>query len=294
MIVATRVWGSRRAHSISKRDAARSFFSLLSTAMGAALLCCLPQAALAAPINYGSFTGTSVSYIDVSEESTTGDDVPLFGAPIFSGNSVDFNPVGFDASAAGADGSDVTGSRLTFMVEAHSGDAITNINFSEAGDTTLAGAGTDATSAQVTANGTITINSVDGASITPIVRPIALAFTPSGGTYGLTSDGGGLSIFHTSWSGSSFVNVAQILAAEGVPFTLGATKLSVDIVNTLTANSESGTQALINKQDFGGISITINVPGGGGGPEIPEPASAILLGICLLSLAGSRRATWRG
>jgi hypothetical protein len=112
-------------------------------------------------------------------------------------------------------------------------------------------------------------------------------------SYGLTSDGGGLPIFHTPWSGSLVVNVAQILAAEGVPFTLGATKMSVDIVNTLSAQSQSGTQALINKQDFGGISITINVPGGGGEPEIPEPASAILLGICLVGLAGRRRAARR-
>jgi hypothetical protein len=285
MSAATCVWGTGSARSVLQSIAGRPFFSL-STLLGVALVGSLPFPAVGAPINYGSHVGLSVNYIDVTEDTTTGDSLPLFGAPVFSGNSVDFNPVGFDADASGANSSDVTGARLTFMVQAHAGNAINNIAFSEAGDTTLAGAGTDATATQVTANGTITINAVDGAAISPIVRPIALAFTPSGGDYGLSSDGGGLPIFHTQWSGSLAVNVAQILTSEGMAFILGATKISVDVVNTLTASSELGTQALINKEDFGGVSITVNQPGGGD-PGIPEPASAILLGAGILGLAAS-------
>ena len=260
------------------------------TFLAALVVCFSSQTAVAAPINYGSHVGTSVTYQNVTEEAlTAGDSEPLFGAPVFSGNSVDFNPVGFDAHASGAGGSDSTGARLTFSVQAAAGDAITNIQFSEAGDTTLAGAGNDGTTASVTAAGTITINSVDGSAITPIVRPISLNFTPSGGSYGLASDGGGLPIFHTQWTGSLGVNIAQILAAESVAFTLGATNISIDIVNTLSAMSQAGTLALINKQDFGGVSITVNVPGGGGDPEIPEPGTALLGGLCLVGLAGSRR-----
>src|SRR5688500_7834477 len=118
MVVATRVWGSGSARCVLKKFAARPFF-LLSTLLAVALIGSLPFAAVGAPINYGSFSGLSVSYIDVTEDSTTGDALPLFGAPVFSGNSVDFNPVGFDAGASGANGSDVTGARLTFMVQAH-------------------------------------------------------------------------------------------------------------------------------------------------------------------------------
>jgi hypothetical protein len=270
--------------------AARSYSFL--QAFLAAALCGLPYVASGAPINHGSYTGTSVNYIDVTEDTTTGDTQPLFGTPVFSGNSVDFNPSGFDALASGAGGSDDTGGRLTFMLEAHSGDAITSVRFSEAGDTTLTGAGTDATSSEVTASGTITINDVDGAMLVmPIVRPISLAFTPSGGSYGLASDGGGLPIYHTQWSGSLSVNVAQILASEGLTPTLGATKVSVDLVNLLSARSQAGTTAIINKQDFGGLSITVNQPGGGGDPEIPEPSAAILLGMGLAGgFAANRRA----
>jgi hypothetical protein len=226
-----------------------------------------------AQINYGSFSGTTVDYIDVTEQSTTGDALPLFGAPVLSANSLDFNPVGFDAGASGAGGMDSTGARLTYMIRAHAGEVIPIIVFSESGDTTLAGAGTDSTATQVTANGTITINAVDGAAITPIVRPISLTFTPSGGDYALTSDGGGLPIFHTNWTGSLAINLADILTTESVPFTLGATNVSIDVVNTLAARSETGTQSLIAKKDFG-VAV------------IPEPGSLLILVFALVPPVG--------
>ena len=82
------------AHILISRGAiyrlafAASAFLLIATAM------C--RTSLGAAINYGSFMGTDVTYVDVTESSAT-DPVPLFGAPSVSGNSIDFNPVGFDA-----------------------------------------------------------------------------------------------------------------------------------------------------------------------------------------------------
>ena len=153
------------------------------------------------------------------------------------------------------------------MIMAHAGKSITNISFFEAGDTTLGGLGNDNTNTAVTASGTITVNAVDGVNIAPLVRPIALTFTPSGGTYGLQTDGAGGPIFHTPWTGSLLVNVGQILTQAGVPFTFGASKVSIDLVNTLSAATQTGTAAVISKKDFGGISITVN---------IPEPTSVVL------------------
>jgi hypothetical protein len=270
MIVAKSVLGCRCARSILISAAARSFTFLL--AFLAADLCGLPDAAFGAPISYGSHTGTSVNYVNVTEDTTTGDNRPLFGPPTVTGNSIDFNPTGFDAEASGAGGSDNTGGRITFSVQAHPGNAISSIQFSEAGDTTLSGVGTDATSTAVTADGTITINAVDGAAITPVTRPISLTFSPSGGTYGLATDGGGLPIFHTQWTGSLSVNLPAILTSAGVPFVAGPTNVSVDLVNLMTARSQVGTDALINKHDFGGLSITA---------IIPEPASGLLLAVGL-------------
>jgi hypothetical protein len=229
------------------------------------------------PINYGTHVGTTVDYVNVTEDTTTGDTLPLFGAPIFGADSIDFNPVGFDATASGTGDTDTTGARLTFTIMAHAGKSIMNINFSEAGDTTLGGLGNDSTSTSVTASGTLTVNAVDGVAIAPLVRPIALTFTPSGGTYGLLTDAAGGPIFHTPWTGSLLVNVGQILTQAGIPFTFGASKVSIDLVNTLSAATQTGTAAVISKKDFGGISITVN---------IPEPTSVVLASAAFLGSVG--------
>jgi hypothetical protein len=163
---------------------------------------------------------------------------------------------------------------------AHAGKAVTNINFSEAGDTTLGGLGNDSTATSVTASGTLTISQVDGVNIAPLVSPIALTFSPSGGTYGLLSDGAGGPIFHTPWTGSLLVNVGQILTNAGVPFTFGATKVALDLVNTLNATTQTGTAAVISKKDFGGISITVNVP---------EPTSVVLAVLATVGIVGLAR-----
>jgi hypothetical protein len=281
MIVLRTELGFQRARRLFFHDAVAKSALLFSFALAIALapLARVPSA-IAVPINYGSHVGTTVTYVNVTEDTTTSDPTPLFGAPVVSGNSIDFNPVGFDAQTMGAGGNDVTGARLTFTLQAHPGRAVNNISFSEAGDTTLAGAGTDATGTSVTASGTITISAVDGAAITPLVRPIALTFSPSGGTYGLGTDGGGGPIFFSQWTGSLVVNIGQILTQAGVPFTFGASTASIDLVNTLTATSQAGTVSGINKQDFGGISITVN---------IPEPATAILVVFAMAAAALMRR-----
>jgi hypothetical protein len=269
--------GSKSAHGKSHQKRGRILSCLSSVLVAAIVICAAHRPAQAVPINYGSHVGTTVDYLNVTEDTTTGDTLPLFGAPIFSADSIDFNPVGFDATASGTGDSDTTGARLTFMIMAHAGKSITNINFSEAGDTTLGGIGNDSTSTSVTASGTITVNAVDGVNIAPLVTPIALTFTPSGGTYGLMTDGAGGPIFHTPWTGSLLVNVGQILTQAGVPFTFGASKVSIDLVNTLSAATQTGTAAVISKKDFGGISITVN---------IPEPTSVVLASAAFLGSVG--------
>ena len=74
--------------------------SYLSGAVFAAMLF-LPTVLFAAPINYGDFDADTVIYLQVTEDANSpGDSPPLFGAPVVSGNSIDFNPVGFSAAAA--------------------------------------------------------------------------------------------------------------------------------------------------------------------------------------------------
>jgi hypothetical protein len=216
---------------------------------------------LAAPINYGTHAGTHVIFGDVTEDTTSGDSQPLFGAPTVTGNSIDFSPAGFDAQSQNG-GTDTTASSLSFTLSAKPGSWITSLIFSEAGDTTLAGnvaPGSTDTATGVFASGTIEIHDVNFAPINPVISaPFALSFTPSGGTYFLGTDGGGGPVFHTQWTGSVTIPIEDILLANGIG--TGATRVMIDLDNTLAAESQAGTSAQIAKKDFGAVAIRAEVP----------------------------------
>jgi hypothetical protein len=222
----------------------------------------------------------------MEDANSAGDAPPLFGAPTVSGDSIDFNPVGFNAASSGG-GADITDGQLTFGVKAKTDYAINNLSLSEAGDTTLAGIGNDGTITVVRATGILNVHEVDFVGINVLSLPISLSFAPSNGDYGMLTDGGGGPFYHTQWSGSQLLDVKNLLDANNIDYDQGATRISVNLDNVLIAVSQAGTTALIAKKNFGGLSITVNVPPGGGG--IPEPASAALAGLALLAVA----AGWR-
>jgi hypothetical protein len=233
-----------------------------------------------ATINYGDFVGSTVHYLQVTEAANSvGDTAPLFGPPTVTGDSIDFDPVGFSASATGASGVDLTDGNLKFDILAKPTFGISSLKLTEAGDTTLAGFGTDATFSSVTTNIFIDIKEVDGVGINQINYSTTMSFTPSGGTYGMASDGGGGPLFNTNWSGVAMIDIDQILADAGVPFTRGATLVTVNLDNTLVALSENGTSSLIAKKDADGVTITV----------IPEPSSAILALLGSLAFGWVRR-----
>src|SRR3954447_22415759 len=91
-------------------SSARGLPFLCATAALAALL--LAKPALSAPINYGNFAGATVTYTQVTEDANSaGDNPPLFGPPTVSGDSIDFDPVGFNAANANG-GADLTDGNL--------------------------------------------------------------------------------------------------------------------------------------------------------------------------------------
>ena len=228
----------------------------------------------AAPINYGTFSGATVDFIDVTEDSGT-HTPPLYGAPSVFGDTLDFNPVSFNASATGAAGVEITDGTLALMMVSKPGNFIDKVLFDEAGDVTLAGIGGIGTFASVSANFNVEIQEVDGVGIGSILIQAPMVFTPSGGTYDQATDGGGGPFFNSAWSGSLMVDLTQALIDNNIPYVNGVTKISVVFDNTLVALSESGTSSFIGKKDVGGVGITV----------IPEPATIGLLtlgGVCLL------------
>ncbi len=242
----------------------------------AALFACTATAT-AAPINYGDFTGTTVMYLDVTEDSGT-DTPPLFGAPTVSGDSLDFNPVSFNSFSSGAAGTDITDGTLTLMLRSLPGNFIDTVEFDEAGDFTLTGLAGNAF-ASVTATFFLDIEEVDGVAINPVNIATAMVFTPSGGDWSLAADGPG-PLVNGQWSGFVMVDITQALIDNNIPFVVGATKVSVTFDNTLSTLSEEGTSAFIAKKDVGGIGITVT----------PEPATLGLLALGSLAMMGRRRA----
>ena len=260
------------------------------------VVCLSAGSSQAVPINYGSFMGDTTIYTMVQEDTNSvGDAPPKFGPPTvlgiptppaypavpcvmcdIPGDSLDFTPVGFSASATGAGGVDVTDGNLAFMAESKPGFSLANIKFTEFGDTTLAGFGAS-TFTSVTMNGFINIQAVDDGAggvmgVNVFTIPFAMSFAPSGGFFAGAPQA-------TIWMGMAFVDltsanplIAAGLAAQGKDPNLAVKKISVDLDNTLIAISQAGTFALIAKKDH--VIITTN---------IPEPTSCLLAMFGLLA-----------
>ena len=238
-----------------------------------ALLWMGASASQAAPINYGDFAGSSVMYLDVTETANTPDDEePLYGAPDIIGNTLDFDPAGFSASAECGHG-DLTDGQLNITLMGSGGAAIDSISIAESGDFTLVGSGTDAT--QVTYGlslASVVVLEIDGMTLdTPLVLDAANAF----GSANLADDG---PVSGAPWSLGLLYDVNAALASAGADFTTGATKIEIAVDNSLAAISEMSTIAFIAKKDF-----RIDV----GTTPVPEPALG-LLGVVALAGLGMR------
>ena len=236
----------------------------LSLALTIMLMLC--ASAGAASMNYGTFVGSTVMYIDVTETANSlGDEVPLYGAPTLFGNKLDFDPAGFSATAT--DGSlDITAGQLNFTLMGLPGVAITNILFSESGDYSLMGNGGAAT--QVIygiAVASVTVLEVDGVAL---VSPVNLAFASDSDAAALT----GMGVVAIPWDLGIPYDVNAALTTAGVDFNSGATKIKIAVNNTLGANSKPSTGAFIAKLDF-----MIDVE------TIPEPTTVLLAIFGLLA-----------
>ena len=126
-------------------EGASHVFSRLAILAVAVSISLAATETVCAAIIYGSFSGTTVDYKQVMEDSNTGDALPLFGpptvqAPITPGfpgvpcvncgipdDSLSFNPVGFNAHASGAGGIDMTDGQLKFVIDPKQGFAVNKL-----------------------------------------------------------------------------------------------------------------------------------------------------------------------
>lgn len=269
----------------ARRRSRRSRRSWLAIRVGALILFGA-GAAVAAPIQYGSFGPDSppgiVVYQDVEESSGT-DPVPpgRYGPPSLSGDTLDFDPTEFVASATGG-GGDITDVQLNFQVSVLEvndvvAGGLETLFVSESGDFSLFGSGTAATAVTGAISIAIDILEVDGVPIAPIS-----VFASSAVVRDLVSDG---PVVLAPWSNGVLIEFGPVLVAHDIDFQFGVTLAEVVIDNQLIALAEAGSAAFIAKKDFAiEPGVVLN-------PDfvVPEPSTALLLSSALLALGLARR-----
>jgi hypothetical protein len=220
--------------------------------------------------SYGNFTGGTVSFLNVADLNG------LFGAPTVSGNSLDFSPNAFEADCAASASCPPTphtvADTLVLDIDASDGNFIDTIVLSEAGDTTLASFLNAYAATTVVADVFIDVLEIDGISVNGINANAQMVFSQNG-QYETTDEGVGTHI----WSGFLSLDVDSVIAANSA--TGNATLVRISLANTITAFAESGASARIEKKDIDGLAITV----------VPEPGTALLMGLGLAGLSASSR-----
>jgi len=223
---------------------------------------------------YGTYPGSTVVFENV------GDQNGLFGIPTPSGDSLDFSPNAFEAEcpSTGCVIDPVLGGiltvddTLTVTIQANSGSFIDDVLFSEAGDTSLQSFVGALAASVVTANVFVDIFEIDGVSVNNVNGTVVMTFSQDG-EYESNDEGYGTHI----WDGSLTIDLDAMIADAGL---VGrATRVELNLDNTLTAFAAAGATSRIEKKDIDGLAITV----------VPEPATALLFGLGLAGLAAIRK-----
>ena len=217
--------------------------------------------------------GGDVTFLNVSDLNG------LYGPPVATGNVLDFSPTGFEVDCPNAGQncppqSAVATDTLTFQIDADPGFFIEDILLTEAGDTLITDfdipGGFAATT--VVANVVIDVFEIDGVSVGGVNGNAAMVFT-NGGTFDTDNDPNGVQV----WTGLLALDVDAVIANAGESGK--ATLVQISLSNELTAFAENGAEAMIEKKDIDGLAITV----------IPEPGTALLLGLGVMALAARGR-----
>ena len=218
--------------------------------------------------NNGTFVGDTVTFVDVTENNLLPDS--LYGGFSVFSDTLLFDPNGFGVQVVPGSGSSLIDSELEMMITANAGYAITTVDFSEAGDYTIAGNG----SVSVALPYFWEIVEVDGVTIAPISGSGQTSFSTSAATTG------GL------WNLDFSLDIdEQLTLAEATLGSIGTgvTKINLRFDNNLTATADNGSSvAFIKKKQIHGLDV-------GTTELVPEPNSAVTLVVGLMGLAMRRR-----
>lgn len=193
-------------------------------------------------IDYGSFETDWISVLNVVENAPN-ETTSLFGNPDVSVATLRFQPSEFITFGDNGD-SGTRNSTLSFEILAAAPYTIESVHFSEYGNMTLLGSGTDATSVGFTGSGQVMIQEVDGLPIAPFAVPFS--FNDTLAPWQLGSDG---QFIERQWTSGLSVELHNQLASRDIPFMSGITKVGILLDNQITAHSEAGTIAATSVSD---------------------------------------------
>lgn len=227
--------------------------------------------AWATPISYGNRSGTTVDFLNITEDSGT-DPLPLYdgrpGGPTVTGDTLEFQPTANFSSGSpdGMSTGDTTDGLLRLVIQAHQGFKIDTITLGEFGDFSLL-AVTGASSA-ATATGTLFgTDNVSGSqrqvTFTAVRSNGPLVFAP----FELTGPGA---------DSGAWIAVATLSYTRNV-----VTRVEIELNNTLQTVVTPGASAFIAKKGVG-IGVTTSV--------VPEPGTLALAAGGAVMMMGAR---WR-
>ena len=236
----------------------------------------------AGTFHWGNIPGDDVMFMNVtennSEPSSLFAPMPGTGGPIASGNTLHLDPQSF-ASQAANNSADLLDSQLSTVIMAGPGGGINSLSINELGDYSLGGLIGGQATAEVGAAFFWTILEIDNAAVSMATQATNLILGTgagaNGGIYNRPGDDGTAII----WSGIANIDLNGYLS--GLSIAGSVTKVRLTFDNTLQTAADDVSTAFIKKKS---IDIMVDAD-----PTVPEPTTALLLGLGLAIAPCCRR-----
>jgi hypothetical protein len=236
--------------------------------------------ARAGTFHWGDFAGADVMFLNVTEDNSLASSLfapmPGLGGPTVAGNSLHLDPQGF-ASQSSNNSANLIDSTLSTTIMSGPGGAIDAITIAELGDYSLGGLVGGQAGAQVGAAFFWTVLEVDNAAVSLATQATNLIVGSgsgaNGGIYARPGDDGTTAI----WSGAASIDLGAYL--DSLQMAGSVTKVRLRFDNALQTAADAVSTAFIKKKS---IDIVVN-------STIPEPTTALLLGLGLVITHGRRR-----